>query len=153
MRAAVKRACRVMPLVAMLTALVVGAAPPDALGAEGGDPSLRKWIGTWKEPYAIVGTRRIMEISEKDGKLTARFSDPAVPNGIFNIRMWFSIKDITVVDDTTLRWKEGSLKVTATFIPGEDGSPATMETSTDAAGTIGGWLGQTKPHVARLKKE
>lgn len=154
MRGAAKRGCRAMPVaVALVTTLAVGSPIRNALGQEGGDPSLRKWVGTWKEPYALVGTRRIIEISEKDGKLAARFSDPAVPNGVFNIRMWFSLKDITVVDDTTLTWKEGSLKVTATFIPGADGSPATMETSKDVAGTIGAWFGQTKPHVARLKKE
>jgi hypothetical protein len=140
-------------IVSLMVAMLLATAGPAARGQEAVKPEHKKWIGKWNEPYALVGTRRIIEIQEKDGKLVGKFSDPAVPNGVFNVRMWFSLKDVVVVDDDTLTWKEGSLTVTATFIPGEDGSPATMETSTDPKGTIGAWFGQKKPLIAKLKKE
>jgi hypothetical protein len=37
-----------------------------------------------------------MEISESGGKPVGTYSDPAIPNGVFNLRMTFSLSDITM---------------------------------------------------------
>jgi hypothetical protein len=112
-----------------------------------------KWIGTWNEPYALVGTRQIIKIWEEDGQLLGTQSNPDPVYGFGMARIPFKLQEVKIVDDETLSWKESGLTVTAKFIPGKDGSPATMETSKEAKGTIGWYLGQRKPHVARLKKE
>ncbi len=124
---------------------------PHAQDAEAA-PNLRKWVGTWKEPNPVVGTRSIITLQEEGGKIVGTISDPPVP-GLAQVRIPFKLQDVKVVDEDTLSWKESGIAVKARFIPGEDGSPATMETSKEAKGTIGWYLGQRKPHVARLKKE
>jgi hypothetical protein len=116
--------------------------------------SAKKWAGTWNEPYAIVGTRSIIVLTESSGGLTGTISDPAIPNGTdYNMRIPFALTEITEVDENTLTCKESGLVLTLKYIPGENGDGPTMQTSKDPAGTIGGMLGQTKPHVATFKKE
>ena len=73
------------------------------------DP-MKKFIGTWNEPYLIVGTRQIIKISKKvDGTLQGTLSLPEVGTG--NTFRVFSTKlhsfEIDKDDDDILIFKSG----------------------------------------------
>jgi hypothetical protein len=74
------------------------------------DP-MKKFIGTWNEPYLIVGTRQIIKVSKKvDGTLQGTLSLPEVGTG--NTFRVFSTKlhsfEIDKDDDDILIFKSGS---------------------------------------------
>jgi hypothetical protein len=66
--------------------------------------AIKKWRGTWKEPYPLVGTRTIIEIHERDGSLYGYWSDPDPAA----VRTKFALDNFVEVNEDTITFDKNS---------------------------------------------